>query len=245
MDLFVFLALLQDGITTGAIYLLLAVGLLIVFSVTRVIFVPQGDLLAYGALTAASLQSGQVPGTLWLLDGASAVALGLSLLGGRREALRGVLVWGLYPIAITAAVVILAPRQIPAVSILLALAIVTPIRWCHDGQGKKVDRIGAAHHRDGNRVEAAPGRRAVLPPAAEQRQAEAPLPKHHQAARACRAPDPTAVTPAAEQRHRPADQPAETDGARIRRGCRPRAAGRSRTSRNAVFKAGETTDPCR
>jgi branched-chain amino acid transport system permease protein len=127
MDLFVFLALLQDGITTGAIYLLLAVGLLIVFSVTRVIFVPQGDLLAYGALTAASLQLGQVPGTLWLLDGASAVALGLSLLGGRREALRGVLVWGLYPIAITAAVVILAPRQIPAVSILLALAIVTPM----------------------------------------------------------------------------------------------------------------------
>ena len=48
MNLFVFLALLQDGITTGAIYLLLAIGLLIVFSVTRVIFVPQGDLLAYG-----------------------------------------------------------------------------------------------------------------------------------------------------------------------------------------------------
>jgi branched-chain amino acid transport system permease protein len=127
MDLFVFLALLQDGITTGAIYLLLAVGLLIVFSVTRVIFVPQGDLLAFGALTAASLQSGQVPGTLWLLDGASAMALGLSLLGGRRAALRGVLAWGLYPIAVTAAVVILAPHEIPAVSIILALAIVTPM----------------------------------------------------------------------------------------------------------------------
>ena len=69
MDLFVFLALLQDGITTGAIYLLLAIGLLIVFSVTRVIFVPQGDLLAYGTLTVATLQSGHLPGTLWLLDG--------------------------------------------------------------------------------------------------------------------------------------------------------------------------------
>ena len=57
MDLFVFLALLQDGITTGAIYLLLAIGLLIVFSVTRVIFVPQGDLLAFGTLTAGALQS--------------------------------------------------------------------------------------------------------------------------------------------------------------------------------------------
>ena len=127
MDLFVFLALLQDGITTGAIYLLLAIGLLIVFSVTRVIFVPQGDLLAFGALTAATLQSGQVPGTLWLLDGAAALALVASLFGGWRLALRGVLTWGVYPFVVTAAVMLLAPRQVPAVSILLALAIVTPM----------------------------------------------------------------------------------------------------------------------
>ncbi len=127
MDWFVFLALLQDGITTGAIYLLLAIGLLIVFSVTRVIFVPQGDLLAFGALTAAALQSGQVPGTLWLLDGASAVALVASLFGGWRTALRGVLAWGIYPLVVTAAAALLAPRQVPAVSILLALAIVTPM----------------------------------------------------------------------------------------------------------------------
>ena len=80
MDWFVFLALLQDGITTGAIYLLLAIGLLIVFSVTRVIFVPQGDLLAFGTLTVAALQSGHLPGTLWLLDGVSALALVASLL---------------------------------------------------------------------------------------------------------------------------------------------------------------------
>src|SRR3954447_20418596 len=127
MDLFVFLALLQDGITTGAIYLLLAIGLLIVFSVTRVIFVPQGDLLAFGTLTAATLQSGQVPGTIWLLDGISAVALVASLFGGRRAALRGVLAWGVYPVAVTVATLIVGPRRMPAVSILLALAIVTPM----------------------------------------------------------------------------------------------------------------------
>src|SRR5580698_4103541 len=127
MNSFIFFALLQDGVTTGAIYLLLAIGLLIVFSVTRVIFVPQGDLLAFGALTAAALQSGQVPGTLWLLDGASVVALVASLFGGRRAALRGVLAWGVYPLVVTAAAVLLAPRQVPAVSIVLALAIVTPM----------------------------------------------------------------------------------------------------------------------
>ncbi len=127
MDLFVFLALLQDGVTTGAIYLLLAIGLLIVFAVTRVIFVPQGDLLAFGTLTAAALQSGIVPGTLWLLDGLSAIALVLSLFGGRRAALRGVLLWGAYPAAITLAACLLAPLQSGIVSILLALAIVTPM----------------------------------------------------------------------------------------------------------------------
>lgn len=127
MDLFVFLALLQDGITTGAIYLLLAIGLLIVFSVTRVIFVPQGDLLAFGTLTVASLQSGHLPGTLWLLDGVSAVALVASLFRGRRAALVGLLTWGAFPLAVTVAAVVLAPYQVPAISILLALAIITPM----------------------------------------------------------------------------------------------------------------------
>jgi len=127
MDLFVFLALLQDGITTGAIYLLLAIGLLIAFSVTRVIFVPQGDLLAFGALTAATLQAGQLPGTLWLLDGGAAVALVLSLVQGGRAARVGALAWGLYPALVTGAALGLAPLRLPAVSILLALAIVTPM----------------------------------------------------------------------------------------------------------------------
>jgi len=126
MDLFVFLALLQDGVTTGAIYLLLAIGLLIVFSVTRVIFVPQGDLLAFGALSAAVLQSGQVPGTLWLLDGLAALALVLSLLRGR-IGWRQVVLWGVYPALVTVATVLLAPRAVPAASLLLALAIVTPL----------------------------------------------------------------------------------------------------------------------
>jgi branched-chain amino acid transport system permease protein len=124
MDSFIFFALLQDGVTTGAIYLLLAIGLLIAFSVTRVIFVPQGDLLAFGALTAASLQSGHVPGTLWLLDGMSALALLASL---RRGAWRGAIAWGAYPFVLTLASRLLAPWQQPAVSILLALAIITPM----------------------------------------------------------------------------------------------------------------------
>ena len=55
MDETILLALLQDGLTTGAIYVLLAVGLLIAFTVTRVIFIPQGDLVSFAALTLAAM----------------------------------------------------------------------------------------------------------------------------------------------------------------------------------------------
>src|ERR1700729_402581 len=127
LDLFVFLALLQDGITTGAIYLLLAIGLLIVVSVTRVIFVPQGDLLAYGTLAVAALQSGHLPGTLWLLDGLSIVALADILWRRRRGLMRAIITWAVFPLLLTAAAFLLAPYQLPAVSIVLALGIVTPM----------------------------------------------------------------------------------------------------------------------
>ena len=67
MDLQIALLLGQDGIANGAIYALLALALVLVFAVTRVIFIPQGEFVAFGALTLASLQAGQLPGTLWLL----------------------------------------------------------------------------------------------------------------------------------------------------------------------------------
>ncbi len=67
MDASIALILAQDGITTGAVYALLAVGLVLVFAVTRVIFIPQGELVAFGALSIATLQDGKVPATVWLL----------------------------------------------------------------------------------------------------------------------------------------------------------------------------------
>jgi branched-subunit amino acid ABC-type transport system permease component len=67
MDLQIALLLGQDGLTNGAIYALLALALVLVFAVTRVIFIPQGEFVAFGALTLASLQAGKLPGTVWLL----------------------------------------------------------------------------------------------------------------------------------------------------------------------------------
>ncbi|MDQ5878815.1 MAG: branched-chain amino acid transport system permease protein, partial [Pseudomonadota bacterium] len=54
MDFQIALLLGQDGLTNGAIYALLALALVLVFAVTRVIFIPQGEFVAYGALTLAA-----------------------------------------------------------------------------------------------------------------------------------------------------------------------------------------------
>jgi len=58
MDLQIALLLGQDGIVNGAVYGLMALALVLVFSVTRVIFIPQGELVAFGALSMAALTAG-------------------------------------------------------------------------------------------------------------------------------------------------------------------------------------------
>ncbi|WP_448034700.1 branched-chain amino acid ABC transporter permease [Bradyrhizobium liaoningense] len=72
MNTTIMLFLVQDGITNGAIYALLGLALVLVFAVTRVILIPQGEFVTYGALTYASLAAGQMPGTAKL-----ALALGI------------------------------------------------------------------------------------------------------------------------------------------------------------------------
>ncbi|MBU3739430.1 MAG: branched-chain amino acid ABC transporter permease [Rhodoferax sp.] len=67
MDASIVGILLLDGVTNGAVYALLGLATVLVFTVTRVIFIPQGEFVAYGALTLAMLQAGKVPGTVWLL----------------------------------------------------------------------------------------------------------------------------------------------------------------------------------
>src|ERR1700693_1541126 len=74
MDLQIFALLTQDGVTNGAVYALLALALVLVFTVTRVIWVPSGEFLAYGTLTLAGWQLGKPPGTIGLLIGMAAIA---------------------------------------------------------------------------------------------------------------------------------------------------------------------------
>jgi len=53
MDLSIAAFLTQDGVTNGAIYALLALALVLVFTVTRIIWIPSGEFVAYGTLTLA------------------------------------------------------------------------------------------------------------------------------------------------------------------------------------------------
>lgn len=122
-----------DGLSNGAVYALLALATVLVFAVTRVIFIPQGEFVAFGALTLALLQTGKVPGTVWFLL-ALAVAVALQdLVHGLRHRRRPVrlalqalrtLAW---PVAVSLLAIWAAPRQWPMLAqAVLTVALVTP-----------------------------------------------------------------------------------------------------------------------
>ena len=133
MDLSIAALLVQDGITNGAIYALLALAIVLVFAVTRVIFVPSGELVAYGTLTLAGLQLGKPPGTVGLLVGMAIVAGILETIAAARTSdlrslPRRLALWTLLPCAIAALVWWAAPQNWPlAVQVVLTLAAVTTL----------------------------------------------------------------------------------------------------------------------
>ncbi|HEY5210307.1 MAG TPA: branched-chain amino acid ABC transporter permease [Stellaceae bacterium] len=79
MDTQIAAILAMDGIATGAIYVLIGLGFVLIFAVTRVIFVPFGDIAAFTALTMAALEAGQIPGTVGLVVGLAILAMLLEL----------------------------------------------------------------------------------------------------------------------------------------------------------------------
>jgi branched-chain amino acid transport system permease protein len=133
MDLTIASILALDGVTNGAVYALLALATVLLFAVTRVIFIPQGEFVAFGALTLAMLQLGQVPGTVWfllVLAGLAAVTeLGQGLRAKHPPAriAKGVLGTLAYPVSIALFTAWAAPQQWPLLAqAALTLALVTP-----------------------------------------------------------------------------------------------------------------------
>lgn len=133
MDSTIALFLIQDGVINGAIYALLAVALVLVFAVTRVILVPQGDFVTFGGLSLAALEMGRVPGSIWLLIvlGAGAALLDAAAALRERDARKAVaaLAKNLAPALLIAALVyVAAPLKLGlAVNVLLCAAIIIPM----------------------------------------------------------------------------------------------------------------------
>jgi branched-chain amino acid transport system permease protein len=129
----IMLFLVQDGITNGAIYALLGLALVLVFAVTRVILIPQGEFVTYGALTYASLSSGQFPGTARLAVAMGVVAFCLDIFMARkalhrRLVARALVVNIVLPAAIFALTSWFAGRQGGTlINIVLSLLIVAAI----------------------------------------------------------------------------------------------------------------------
>ncbi|MEO9614349.1 MAG: branched-chain amino acid ABC transporter permease [Nitratireductor sp.] len=133
MDFTIALFLIQDGIINGAIYALLAVALVLVFAVTRVILIPQGEFVTFAGLSLAAMETGSVPGAVWLLLVLAAMSAVMDAGAALRErspakAVR-LAAWNLAPaIAIAAAVLVLVPLQLGlAVNIVLCAALIVPM----------------------------------------------------------------------------------------------------------------------
>jgi branched-subunit amino acid ABC-type transport system permease component len=122
-----------DGLATGSIYVLVGLGLVLIFSVTRIVFVPFGDIVAFSALTLASLQLGRTPGTVYLVACLAFVACVIVSIqhwrrGQPRRIGKGVLGYGVLPLIPAAIAWLFAGASLPGwAQIPLAIALVVPI----------------------------------------------------------------------------------------------------------------------
>ncbi|MFM1948678.1 MAG: High-affinity branched-chain amino acid transport system permease protein LivH [Pseudomonadota bacterium] len=132
MDFSIASILLLDGVTNGAVYALLGLATVLVFTVTRVIFIPQGEFVAYGALTLAMLQTGKTPGTVWLLLILAGVASLMELIerwrhhGNMLRAVSAAFKTMVFPLLVSLAAIWAAPQMFPLwAQAVLSVAIVT------------------------------------------------------------------------------------------------------------------------
>jgi branched-chain amino acid transport system permease protein len=133
MNSIIALFLLQDGVINGAIYAMLGVTIVLIFAVTRVIFVPQGEFAAWGALTLAAFEAGIVPGTASLLVILGvAAALSDLLRDPASRTSRGAVTLGLRdvvaPVMLLLLSMWLAPQKPPLwIGVGMTLALIVPM----------------------------------------------------------------------------------------------------------------------
>jgi branched-chain amino acid transport system permease protein len=122
-----------DGIATGAVYVLVAIGTVLIFTVTRVTFIPFGDIAAFTALTLAAIETRQIPGTVALVVVLACLASAIEVAarwraGDLASVPRALSFYLLLPLAPAAVVWATASLNLPAaIRIVLALVVIMPI----------------------------------------------------------------------------------------------------------------------
>src|SRR5437879_5931349 len=133
MNLDIALILGIDGLANGAVYLLAGLGLVLIFSVTRVVFVPFGDVAAFSALSLAALETGRTPPTIGMVLCLAVLAVAAEVVrlvrhGEKSKIAQAVLGWGVLPALPCALAYAIAGKQVPhALLIVTAIALVVPI----------------------------------------------------------------------------------------------------------------------
>jgi branched-chain amino acid transport system permease protein len=122
-----------DGLANGAIYLLAGLGLVLIFSVTRVVFVPFGDIAAFAALTLAAFEADRMPPTIGLVACVTLLALlteAVSVLrkGEAARLPKVLLLWGVLPLLPCALAWAVARPGVPvAAQVAASVLLVVPL----------------------------------------------------------------------------------------------------------------------
>lgn len=125
--------LTMDGVATGAIYVLMALGFVLIFSVTRIVFVPFGDIAAFTALTLAALETKEFPGTVGLVAVLASAATAMELYslwraGALARVPRALFFYLILPMLPAAAVWLTSDIALNAPArIVLTIALILPI----------------------------------------------------------------------------------------------------------------------
>lgn len=134
MDFTIASILAIGGISTGAIYVLIAIGTVLIFTVTRVVFIPFGDIAAFAALSLAALENDKLPGTAGLVVVLAAIATLIEVVhlwrdGRAHQIPRALMFYLALPLALVALVWLAQPLyQVGMVfRIAFALILVVPI----------------------------------------------------------------------------------------------------------------------
>ena len=133
MDWNIFSLLTIDGLVNGSMYLLAGLGLVLVFSVTRVVFIPFGSIAVYAAFSLAAFQAGNVPATIGLVVIFALLATIVEVVSLIRKhdvkrIPKAILCWGILPLIPCALAWGVVKTQAPEYALLIAsILLVVPV----------------------------------------------------------------------------------------------------------------------